>query len=58
MIAVQDRQKSKKSQVHVQAFLNLIFTVFSTKLAECRIYNWAATWQNQQNSCVPSEDSD
>ena len=21
-------------------------------------YNWAATWQNQQNECAPSEDSD
>ena len=20
-------------------------------------YNWAATWQNQQNDCPPSEDS-
>ena len=22
------------------------------------LYNWAATWQNQQSGCVPSEDSD
>ena len=21
-------------------------------------HNWAASWQNQQNGCVPSEDSD
>ena len=26
------------------------------KLATC--LNWAATWQNQQNDCAPSEDSD
>ena len=23
-----------------------------------RTFNWAATWQNQQNECAPSEDSD
>ena len=22
------------------------------------IYNWAASWQNQQSVCAPSEDSD
>ena len=22
------------------------------------LYKWATTWQNQQNECVPSEDSD
>ena len=24
----------------------------------CQIYNWAASWQNQQSECAPSEDSD
>ena len=30
--------------------------VFSCKLSVTKI--WAATWQNQQNECAPSEDSD
>ena len=24
----------------------------------CHMSNWAASWQNQQNDCAPSEDSD
>ena len=31
----------------------------SVYFSEVRIYNnWAASWQNQQNECAPSEDSD
>ena len=36
--------------------------VFQTEMesnrVSCNLANWAAIWQNQQNDCAPSEDSD
>ena len=30
----------------------------ATEQDHSKTHNWAMTWQNQQNDCVPSEDSD
>ena len=41
-----------------QSYLFLIFKLSSLPV-EVRVYEiWAATWQNQQNECAPSEEAD
>ena len=40
-----------------------VFVVFCCTICCCAfcdadLWNWAATWQNQQNNCAPCEDSD
>ena len=50
-------QKKKKNFVYsttVDCYKSLILLIVSWKLLE---QNWAATWQNQQNGCAPSDDA-
>ena len=43
-------------------FLKVVFTLLQTpeniRSGRSAMVKWAATWQNQQNECAPSEDSD
>ena len=40
--------------------ITAIFDVLIFRISQCNLLTdkWAASWQNQQNDCVPSEDSD
>ena len=47
-----------RSQGQILSYLfTLCFDVF-VSVRQCKLITWAATWQNQQNECAPSEDSD
>ena len=55
-------EKKKKKKAEVKLFTTIILLWVWPKISEryrsCPIDIWAATWQNQQNGCAFSEDSD
>ena len=58
------KSSKNKSLAQINSFTDSIFrmlsknALISSKNQQSLSNNWAATWQNQQNECVPSEDSD
>ena len=52
------RQKCKFPCCGNQNKIGTTEIVTLVKFYQCNFTIWAATWQNQQNECAPSEDSD
>ena len=50
-------KRTEKTFVKVQVFI-IQKVQTPTKIFNKVINIWAASWQNQQNDCAPSEDSD
>ena len=49
---------SLSAQLFVYIVWNFIHCYFKKGKYSHLFINWASTWQNQQNECAPSEDSD